>query len=93
MTLTCCRLSPLPTPFTCPDLDQVPGFVPLQRSPRRFKREEAQPWLDSPFDEPMILLHHVVELFHLPQFAGGGNGPGVFAVVERASDTPRFSRR
>jgi hypothetical protein len=68
--MACCRLSPLLTPLTCPDLDQLPGFVPLQRSPRPFKREEAQPWLDESFDEAMILFHPLSEVLDLPQFAG-----------------------
>jgi hypothetical protein len=37
-------------------------FVSLERSPCRFKREEAQPWFDQPFDEPMILLYNIVEV-------------------------------
>jgi hypothetical protein len=43
-------------------------FVSLQRSPCRFKREEAKSWFDRPFDEAMILLDNSVEVLDLPQF-------------------------
>jgi hypothetical protein len=41
-------------------------FVSPECSPGRFKREEAKSWLDEPFDEAMVLLDQVVEVFALP---------------------------
>lgn len=54
--------------------DPVHHRVALERAPGRLKREEAEPWLDESLDEAMILLHHVVELLDLPQFARGWHG-------------------
>ena len=48
--------------------NHVHDFVSLQRSPCRLKGKEAHPRLDEPFDEAVILLDQVVEIFTLPQF-------------------------
>ncbi len=46
----------------------VHGLIPLKRSPYRFYGKEVHPWFDQPFDEPMVLLDQVVQVFDLPQF-------------------------
>lgn len=43
-------------------------LVALQGSPRRLEREKAHPRLRQAFDEAMVLLNEIVEIFHLPQF-------------------------
>lgn len=45
-----------------------------------FKREEAQSWLDQPFDEPIILFDDVVEILDLPQFHAFRHAPTRFEV-------------
>src|SRR6266581_3103699 len=48
--------------------DHVHDLIPLQRSPRRFHGKEAHPRLDEPFDEAMVLLDQIIEVFDLSQF-------------------------
>ena len=48
--------------------NHVHHLVSLERSPCCLEGKEAHPWLDQPFDEPMILLDQVVQVFDLPQF-------------------------
>ncbi len=48
--------------------DHVHRLIPLQRSRCRFQRKEAQAGFDQAFDEAMVLLDQIVEVFHLPQF-------------------------
>ena len=43
--------------------------TPLERLPCGFKREEASPWLDQSFDEPMVLFDEGVERVHLTSCA------------------------
>ena len=64
---------PLRYALHLPFPNHVHDLVPLQHSPRRFKREKAQPWLDESFDEAVILLDQVVELLHLAEFTGREN--------------------
>ena len=48
-----------------PDLslaNHVHHLIPMPRSPSRFNRKEAHPWLDEPFEEAMILFDEVVEI-------------------------------
>ena len=60
--------------------DHVHHLVSLQRSPGRFHRKEAHPWFDQPFDEPVVLLNQVIEVFDLPQFHAFSKQPGGFEV-------------
>ena len=48
--------------------NHVHRLVVLQRSPGRFHGKEAHPGLDQPFDEAVILLDQVFEVFDLSQF-------------------------
>ena len=50
-------------PVHLPLPNHVHHFVPLQCSPRRLKGEKAQSWPDQSFDEAVVLLHEVVEIF------------------------------
>jgi hypothetical protein len=38
-------------------------LIPLDGPPRRLETEEAESRIDSPFDEPMVLLDYVIEVF------------------------------
>jgi hypothetical protein len=58
--------------------DHVHHFVPLYRSPSCFKRKEAHPGFDQPFDEAVVLLHQVIEVFDLPEFDTLGKYSGGF---------------
>ena len=46
----------------------VHDLIPLKRSSCCFHGKEAHPRLDEPFDEAMVLLDQVIEVFDLPQF-------------------------
>ena len=48
--------------------DHMYDLVALQGSPCRLHRKEAHPWFDQPFDEAMVLLDEVVQVFDLSQF-------------------------
>ncbi len=63
--------------------EHVHRFISLQRSPSGLERKEAHPQLDQPFDEAMILLDEVVEIFTLPQFASVWHQPLRFELFER----------
>jgi hypothetical protein len=60
--------------------DHVHDLVALQRSPCRFQRKEAHPGLDQPFDEAVILLDQVVQVFDLSQFDRLGKDSSCFEV-------------
>ncbi len=60
----------------------VQDLVALSGSPRRLTRKEAHPRLDQPFDEPMILLNNVVEIFNLSQFTRFWNNLLFFQLLE-----------
>jgi len=49
--------------------EHIHRFISLQGSPCGLERKVAHPELDEPFDEAMILLDQVVEVFTLSQFA------------------------
>src|ERR1051326_5150490 len=83
MSLICCRLSPLSTPFYLPLPNHVHDLVPLQGSPCGFEGEEAQPRISEAFDEAVILLDQGIEVLPRPQFTRYWNGPGCFQFVER----------
>lgn len=61
-------MSPFPTPCTCPLRIMLITRVSLERSSCRFNRKETHPWLDQPFDEVVVLLDLVIQLFDLPEF-------------------------
>jgi hypothetical protein len=76
--------------------DHVHDLEPLQGPPRGLEGKETHPWLRQTFDEPVILLDEIVEVFHLSQFTvcgkrllclkhieGFGIG-GVFVDVDHA---------
>ncbi len=46
----------------------VHRFIALERSPCRFNRKEAHPGLDESFDEAVILLDEIIQVFDLSQF-------------------------
>ncbi len=46
----------------------------MQRVPCRLEGKEAQSRFHSSFDEAVILVDNVVEIFDLPELAGVGNG-------------------
>jgi hypothetical protein len=60
----------------------IDHFVSLQRSPCRFKREEAKPWFDQPHEEAMFLLNTVVEILDLPSFTALGHSSLGFQFVQ-----------
>ena len=45
--------------------DHVHHLITMQGSPRGLERKEAHPELDQPFDEAMVLLDKIVEVFTL----------------------------
>ena len=57
-----------PNPARLPFSDHAHRLIALQRSPRCLKRKEAHPRFDESFDEAMVLLDEVVEVFDWPQF-------------------------
>ena len=63
MKMTCPEMSPLPTPLICPLRRMCITSYLGTRSPCRFHRKEAYSWLDQPFDEPMVLLDQVSQVF------------------------------
>jgi len=63
--------------------EHVHRFISLQGSPRSLERKEAHPELDEPFNEAMILLDEVIEIFTLPQFASVWHQPRRFELFER----------
>ena len=53
------------------------------RTQCRLNRKEAQPRLDQSFDEAMILLDQVIEVFDLPHFDRLGKHSGTFEFSNR----------
>ena len=58
----------LPHTVYLPFANHVHHFVSLQRSLCRFNGKEAHPWLDQPFNEAVVLLHQIIQVFDLPEF-------------------------
>src|ERR671933_621475 len=54
-------------PFDLSLANHVHHLIALKRSPCRFKGKEAHPRLDHPFDEAVILLHQIVQIFDLSE--------------------------
>ena len=52
-------------------------------SPSRLERIEAHPRLHQPFDEPVVLLDNVVEVFDWPQFTLFWNSALGFELTQR----------
>ena len=50
--------------------NHVHGLLSLQGALCTLERKEAQPRLDSSFDQTMVLLHQVIEIVDLPEFDG-----------------------
>ena len=50
----------------------VRDFISADGPPRRLETEEAESGIDSPFDEPMVLLDYVIEVFALSELRGHG---------------------
>ncbi len=63
--------------------NHVHDLVSLQRSSCCFKRKEAHPGLDKPFDEAMVLLDQVIQVFDLPQFDTLRKDSGGFELCNR----------
>jgi hypothetical protein len=61
----------------CPSL-----HIPGTGSPCGLERKETHPELDQPFDEAMILLDKVVEIFTLPQFTRAWHDPFRFELLK-----------
>ena len=78
----CClawRLSFLhPSHLSFPD--HVHDLISLEGSPCRFKRKEAQPRFDQPFDEAVVLFNEVVHVFDLSEFDRRGKDSAGFEV-------------
>ena len=71
--------------------NHVHDFVSLQRSPCRLKGKEAHPRLDEPFDEAMILLDQVLQVFDLPQFDRFGKHPLALSSAIALGEAAFFS--
>lgn len=66
-----------------PDSPQpIHHFLSLQRFPRRFKREEAHPWLHPTCEKTMILFDPMVPVFPLPEFPWVWKKSFCFGLVE-----------
>jgi hypothetical protein len=63
--------------------DHVHDLVPLQRSPSRFKGKEAHSRLGQSFDEAVVLLDQVIQVFDLPQLDRFGKHPAGFEFSNR----------
>jgi len=50
-------------------------LITLDCSTCRFKTEKPESGIDTSFDEPMVLLNQVVEIFSLSQLSAAGEGP------------------
>jgi hypothetical protein len=48
-------------------VEHVHGFIALNRPLRCGKRPTPQPWIHAAFHKPMILFHHIVQVFALPE--------------------------
>ena len=51
--------------FNLPFSHHMHRLITLDCSTRRLKTEEPESGIDAPFDEPMVLLDEVVEIFRL----------------------------
>jgi len=50
----------------------VRDLISADGPPRRLETEESESGIDSPFDEPMVLLDYVIEVFALSELRGHG---------------------
>src|SRR6185437_12910906 len=68
MNLACCRLSPLPTPFTCPFRIMCITSYPCNVRHAVSKEKKPIPGLMSRLMRAMILFDQIAPVLHLPQF-------------------------
>jgi hypothetical protein len=53
----------LPDSFNLSLPDHVHDLLPADGPPCRIETQEAESWVDASFDEPMVLLDDVIEIF------------------------------
>ena len=58
--------------FDLPFSHHMHRLITLDCSTCRIKTEEPEPGIDAPFDEPIVLLDEVVEIFTLSQLSAVG---------------------
>ncbi len=46
-----------------PLADHVHALVPLERPVCGLERKETHPWFDQPFDQAVVLLHQIIQVF------------------------------
>src|SRR5215470_5710970 len=66
-----------------PLTNYVHRLVSPDCSPRCVETEEAESSIDAPFDEPMVLLDEVVEIFTLSQLSAVGQGSFFLQLLDR----------
>jgi hypothetical protein len=73
---------PFPDATHLPLPDHVHHLVSLERSPGRLQRKESQSRFGQPFDEAVILLHQIVEVFDLPElYTVGKESSGLRSAI------------
>ena len=50
--------------------EYVHGFIALDGPLRRGKCRKPQPWIHAAFHKPMILFHHIIQIFALSEPTG-----------------------
>jgi hypothetical protein len=60
--------------------NHVHDLISLECSPCSHKRNEAHPWLDQPFDEAVILLDEIIQVFDLSEFDRWGKHSAGFEL-------------
>jgi hypothetical protein len=59
-----------PDSFKLPFSHHMHRLISTDSPPRRLETEEGESGIDSPFDEPMVLLDYVIEVFALSELRG-----------------------
>src|SRR5215510_11416709 len=75
-------------PFNLPFSHHLHRLITLDCSTCRLKTEEPESGIDAPFDEPMVLLDEVVEIFTLSQLSAAGEVSFLLQLLDR----PRIGR-
>ena len=71
-------------PADLPLAKPVHHLVARPRSPCRFKGKEAHPRLDQPFNEAVVLLNQIVQIFDLSQLDTlGGCVAKIFKLIKK----------